>query len=118
MEFPIEIQMLIKDFLRPMTRPDWRQGSFLTRHYRSPKGRYGRLTFYEFSLYLLRCEDLKRRNEDEDENSEFYETIKKTAKSYEYQYIKNDKRIYQMRQDQYEYEKEQEDYGGEGYGDY
>ena len=111
MEFPIEIQMLIKDYLRPMTRPDWRQGSFITRHYKSPKGRYGRLTFYEFELYLIRCYDLDERNEEEDEDSEFYETIKKTANSYEHQYIKNDKRIYQMRQDQYEYEKEQEDYG-------
>ena len=32
MEFPIEIQMLINDYLRPMTRPDWRQGSYLTRY--------------------------------------------------------------------------------------
>ena len=111
MEFPVEIQMLIKDYLRPMTRPDWRQGSFITRHYRSPKARYGRLTFNEFELYLMRCYDLDERNEDEDEDSEFYETIKSTAYHYEHQYIDNDKKIYQMRQDQYEYEKEQEDYG-------
>ena len=111
MEFPVEIQMLIKDYLRPMTRPDWRQGSFITRHYRSPKARYGRLTFNEFELYLMRCYDLDERNEDEDEDSEFYETIKSTANSYEHQYIKNDKHIYQMRQNQYEYEKEREDYG-------
>jgi len=105
MEFPIEIQMLINDYLRPMTRPDWRQGSFLTRHYRSPKGRYGRLTFNEFELYLMRCYDLDDRNEAEDD------TIKSTADYYEHQHIKNDKHIYQMRQDQYEYEKEREDYG-------
>ncbi len=55
MEFPIEIQMLINDFLRPITRPDWRQGSFLTRCYRSPKARYGRLLFDELELYLTRC---------------------------------------------------------------
>ena len=111
MEFPVEIQMLIKDFLRPMTRPDWRQGSFLTRHYRSPKGRYGRLTFNEFELYLIRCYSLDEFNEGEDEDSDFYLTIKKEARHYEHRYIKNDKKIYQMRQDQYEYEKEQEDYG-------
>jgi hypothetical protein len=108
MEFPVEIQMLINDYLRPMTRPDWRQGSFITRHYRSPKGRYGRLTFHEFELYLLRCEDLKRRNEDEEEDSEFYITIKSTAFSFEHRYIKNDKHIYEMRQD--EYNNEDEDY--------
>ena len=38
MEFPIEIQMLINDFARPMTRPDWRKGSFMIRYYRSEKG--------------------------------------------------------------------------------
>ena len=111
MEFPIEIQMLIKDFLRPMTRPDWRQGSFITRHYKSPKGRYGRLTFHEFELYLMRCCDIKNSNEDIDEDSEFYESIKSWATWYEHLHIKNDKHIYQMRQDQYEYEKEREDYG-------
>ena len=105
MEFPIEIQMLINDYARPITRPDWRQGSFLTRHYRSPKARYGRLLFDEFELYLMRCYDLDDRYEAEDD------TIKSTADYYEHRHIKNDKRIYQMRQDQYEYEKEQEDYG-------
>ncbi len=104
MEFPIEIQMLIKDYLRPMTRPDWRQGSFLTRHYRSPKGRYGRLTFDEFELYLIRCYKLDEYNEGEDEDSEFYITIKSTASSFEHRYIKNDKHIYEMRQDQYDNE--------------
>ena len=104
MEFPVEIQMLINDFLRPITRTDWRQGSFLTRHYRSLKGRYGRLTFNEFELYLMRCYDLDERNEDEDEDSEFYETIKKTARHFEHRFIKNDKQIYKMRQNQYEYE--------------
>ncbi len=111
MEFPVEIQMLINDYLRPMTRPDWRHGSFITRHYRSPKGRYGRLTFNEFELYLMRCYDLDERNEGYDEDHEFYETINSTASWFEHRYIKNDKKIYQMRQDQYEYEKEQEDYG-------
>ena len=112
MEFPVEIQMLINDYLRPMTRPDWRQGSFITRHYRSPKGRYGRLTFNEFELYLIRCYELDVYNEDNDEDSEFYITIKSWASHYEHDYIKNDKHIYQMRQDQYEYEKEQEERPG------
>jgi len=31
MEFPIEIQRLIHDFARPITRPDWRKGSKLKR---------------------------------------------------------------------------------------
>ena len=31
MEFPIEIQMLINDYARPMTRPDWRKGSYIVR---------------------------------------------------------------------------------------
>ena len=111
MEFPIEIQMLINDYLRPMTRPDWRQGSYLTRYYRSPKGRYGRLTFTEFELYLIRCYELDDYNEGYDEDSEFYTTIKSWAPLFEHRYIKNDKHIYQMRQDQYEYGKEQKDYG-------
>ena len=108
MEFPIEIQMLIKDYLRPMTRPDWRQGSFLTRHYRSPKGRYGRLTFNEFELYLIRCYELDVYNEGYDEDSEFYTTIESTASHFEHRYIKNDKRIFKMREAEYEREREYE----------
>ena len=34
MEFPVEIQMLIKDFLRPITRTDLRKGSSITRQYK------------------------------------------------------------------------------------
>ena len=37
MEFPVEIQMLIKDYLRPMTRPDWRKGSYITRILRAER---------------------------------------------------------------------------------
>ncbi len=108
MEFPIEIQMLIKDYLRPMTRPDWRQGSFLTRTYRSPKGRFGRLLFHEFELYLMRCYQLDDYNEDLDEDSEFYTTIKSWAFSFEHRYIKNDKKIVKMREAEYEREREYE----------
>jgi hypothetical protein len=31
MELPIEIQRLINDYARPMTRPDWRKGSYYNR---------------------------------------------------------------------------------------
>jgi len=34
MEFPIEIQMLINDYARPRTRPDWRHGSNILRNLR------------------------------------------------------------------------------------
>jgi hypothetical protein len=33
MEFPIEIQRHINDFAKPLTRPDWRQGSAFNRKY-------------------------------------------------------------------------------------
>ena len=61
MEFPIEIQMLINDFLRPITRPDWRKGSFMNRYYRSEKGKWGqlnRLNIKEFKEYLDVCSDM------------------------------------------------------------
>jgi hypothetical protein len=32
MEFPDDIQRLIHDFARPMTRADWRSGSFINRN--------------------------------------------------------------------------------------
>ena len=31
MEFPIEIQRLINEFAKPITRPDWREGSSIKR---------------------------------------------------------------------------------------
>ncbi len=37
MELPIEIQMLINDYARPMTRPDWRQGSYISRTLRAER---------------------------------------------------------------------------------
>ncbi len=52
MEFPIEIQMLINDYLRPMTRPDWRKGSYLKRYLKSYWGQTGRLLFHEFKSYI------------------------------------------------------------------
>jgi hypothetical protein len=29
MEFPIEIERLINEFAKPLTRPDWKKGSFI-----------------------------------------------------------------------------------------
>ena len=31
MEFPIEIQRLINEYAKPITRPDWREGSYIKR---------------------------------------------------------------------------------------
>ena len=57
MEFPIEIQMLINDYARPLTRPDWRKGSDSNRTYRSLNGG---LNIRQFKMYLDLCSDLKR----------------------------------------------------------
>ena len=104
MEFPLEIKMLINDYLRPMTRPDWRQGSFITRHYRSPKGRYGRLLFDEFELYIIKCSKI-----DTQDGLFPEDTIKSWAFHFEHRYIKDDKRIVKMREYEYEREREHED---------
>lgn len=65
MEFPIEIQMLINDYARPLTRPDWRKGSSINRDYRSWGGQLGRLNIRDFKSYLKQCSII-----DEDENYE------------------------------------------------
>ena len=57
MEFPIEIQILINDYARPLTRPDWKKGSFINKNYRSWEGQIGRLNIYEFKSYLEQCSD-------------------------------------------------------------
>ncbi len=62
MEFPIEIQMLIKDYARPMTRPDWRKGSFMIRYYRSEKGKWGQLPIWNFKEYINARRYDKRTN--------------------------------------------------------
>ena len=31
MEFPIEIQMKINEYAKPMTRPDWKKGCYIYR---------------------------------------------------------------------------------------
>ena len=56
MEFPIEIQMLIKEFLTPITRPDWRKGSFITRHYKKDHRSLRDLPIYnDFKEYIDLC---------------------------------------------------------------
>ncbi len=56
MEFPIEIQMLINDFLSPITRTDWRQGSFIIRHYKKDARSLIDLSMYEdFKEYIYIC---------------------------------------------------------------
>jgi hypothetical protein len=54
MEFPIEIQMLINDYARPMTRPDWRKGSSIRRYLRL---RGFRLDYDGFKTYIKWCQD-------------------------------------------------------------
>ena len=56
MEFPIEIQMLIKDYLRPITRTDWRKGSSITRQYKQDDRSIVDLPIYEdFKEYISLC---------------------------------------------------------------
>ena len=55
MEFPIEIQMLINDYARPISRPDWRKGSFMVRYYRSEKGKWGCLPIWDFKDHINLC---------------------------------------------------------------
>ena len=64
MEFPIEIQMLINAYAKPITRPDWKRGSFLNMFYRSSHGQCGRLDMDEFKLYLERCSELDNEYDD------------------------------------------------------
>jgi hypothetical protein len=60
MEFPVEIQMLIKDFLRPNTRTDWRKGSSITRQYKQDDRSIVDLPIYEdFKEYINLCRVLK-----------------------------------------------------------
>ena len=62
MEFPIEIQMLINDYARPISRPDWRKGSFMIRYYRSEKGKWGQLPIWNFKEYINQRRYDKRTN--------------------------------------------------------
>ena len=62
MEFPIEIQKLINDYARPLTRPDWRKGSFIIKYYRSEKGKWGQLPIWNFKGYINICRLDKRTN--------------------------------------------------------
>jgi len=40
LEMPIVLSVMIQDFLRPITRPDWRQGSFVVQTYRNEYNPY------------------------------------------------------------------------------
>ena len=62
MEFPIEIQMLINDYARPLSRPDWKKGSFMIRYYRSEKGKWGQLPIWNFKEYIHARRHDKRTN--------------------------------------------------------
>jgi hypothetical protein len=97
MEFPIEIQMLINDYLRPITRPDWRKGSYMKRYYKSWWGQSGRLLFHEFKSYINRCSNI--------EQDEGEETYKSWADYFEFRHIKDDIDILYMREDDYKREK-------------
>ena len=56
MEFPVEIQMLINDYLRPITRTDWRKGSFIIRQYKQDDRSFVDLPIYEdFKEYISLC---------------------------------------------------------------
>ena len=54
MEFPIEIQMLINAYAKPMTRPDWREGSYLKRTLMSGCSKYQRAStaYYNFECHI------------------------------------------------------------------
>ena len=56
MEFPVEIQMLIKDFLGPFTQTDWRKGSLITRQYKQDDRSLVDLPIYEYFIeYINLC---------------------------------------------------------------
>lgn len=40
LEMPLVLSVMIQDFLRPITRPDWRQGSFVVQTYRNEYNPY------------------------------------------------------------------------------
>ena len=73
MEFPIEIQMLINDYARPMTRPDWRKGSLMIRYFRSEKGKWGCLPIWDFKEYINLCR-LDKRTKYKDQ-ARYYEKL-------------------------------------------
>ena len=72
MEFPIEIQMLINDYARPISRPDWRQGSFLTRHYKQNVRRIYNPPYEEFKEYIDHCRLSPRRIHRHDQERKKY----------------------------------------------
>ena len=63
MEFPIEIQMLINAYAKPMTRPDWRDGSIIMRTLRTRVGGGYQNWNPEYHCHLFRdqLENISRR---------------------------------------------------------
>ena len=73
MEFPTEIQMLIKEFLISITRPDWRKGSIITRHYKKDHRSLKDLPIYEdFREYIGTCRLSPRYIHDNDQERKKY----------------------------------------------
>ena len=62
MEFPIEVQMFINDYARPMTRPDWRKGSNIMRALRLHVGGGYQNWNPEYYCYVFRDQILHRSN--------------------------------------------------------
>ena len=95
MEFPIEIQMLINAYAKPMTRPDWRKGSFINITYRSYQGQLGRLIIKEFKQYIDTCNGIIGND------PMFQDTFKLWADNYEKRNM-DDIDIYQFRLEEYQ----------------
>ena len=73
MEFPVEIQMLIKDFLRPITRTDWKKGSSITRQYKQDDRSIVDLPIYEdFKEYINLCRLSPRYSRNNDQERKKY----------------------------------------------
>jgi hypothetical protein len=57
MELPSDVNQIIKEFSLPITRPDWKLGSYMMREYKDTY--YGpffsRLNKRDFKIYLLHC---------------------------------------------------------------
>jgi hypothetical protein len=62
MEFPIEIQMLINDYARPMTRPDWRKGNNILRTLRLHVGGGYQNWNPEYYCYIFRDQIVNKKN--------------------------------------------------------
>jgi len=56
MELPSDVNQIIKKYSLPLTRADWRKGSYMMREYEDTYyGLYCKLNKREFKTYLLHC---------------------------------------------------------------